>query len=88
MTINEFKKQVKELAVTYGYKKSEVSIKADSWIRIYLYGNKPISDLTQRIKCLAGYKNNSDIITDYFEYSTTVKNSYNGTYNGLIIVKE
>lgn len=89
MELKEFKKQAKELAIKSGLKKSNVSIVSDSWLRIRiscedfdLYAN-----LKKELEKLAGFKNKSDVMTDYFDYDVAVKNSSGGGYGGLIITK-
>ena len=49
------------------------------------YSNDKVIQEVSADQEVAGYENNSDIMTDYFQYSTTVKNKYNGTYSGLIL---
>ena len=89
MELKEFKKQAKELAVKYGVKKSNVSIVSDTWLRIRISCQdfELYLNLKQEFERLAGFKNKSDAMTDYFDYDVAVKNTSGGSYGGLIITK-
>lgn len=89
MELATFKQQAKELAVKLGFKKSDVSITAKDWLRVSVKCEDAnlFVTLKHEIEKLAGYKNNSDIMTDYFDYDVAVKNKYNGNFGGLIITR-
>ena len=89
MELKEFKKQAKELAVKYGVKKSNVSIVSDTWLRIRISCQdfELYLNLNLEFERLAGFKNKSDAMTDYFDYDVAVKNTSGGSYGGLIITK-
>jgi hypothetical protein len=46
-----------------------------------------LSTLTGKIQEIAGFQNNSDIMTDYFDFVTEVSNKCGGTYPGLLVSK-
>lgn len=88
MQIKEYKQKAKELAVGYGFKKSDISIKTDAgWIKIRIttIDIEKYKKLYKELQKLAGFRDNSDIQTDYFEYRTTVLNDGGGTYSGMLI---
>ena len=88
MIIKEFRQKAKELAVSYNLKKSDISIKSDAgWIRISIttIDIEKYKKLHNELEKLAGFRNNSNIQTDYFEYRTTVLNNGGGTYSGMLI---
>ena len=85
MELQDFKRRVKELALGYGLRKSEVSIKADHWLRIRTINCLEFTRFERAVEELAQYVNNSDVCTDYFEHHTGVKNKYGTTFSGLII---
>lgn len=89
LTIQEFKKQAKELAVSFGLKKSDISITADIWIKIRLSCQDQIqfSNLQESLEKLAGYEDNSEIWSNYYDHSIKVKNKYECSYGGLLIMK-
>ena len=89
MELKEFKKQAKELAVKCGLNKSDVSIVSDTWLRIRIACEDLdlYALLKKEFEKLAGFKNKSDVLTDYFDYDVAVKNSSGGSYGGLIITK-
>ena len=89
MDTKEFKKLAKELAVKLGFKKSDISITCDAWIKIRVFCSDFIlfSNLKVELEQLAGYKNNSDITTDYFDYDVDVLNKSGGRFMGLSILK-
>ena len=89
MNITEFKKQAKELAVKFGFKKSDVSITTKDWLRISVKceDSALFVTLKKELEKLAGYQDKSDVMTDYFDYRVAVKNKYNGSFGGLLITR-
>ncbi len=89
MHITEFKKQAKELAVKHGLSKRDISIRTPSWLLISITCDtwERYAALKADLEKLAGYKNNSDIMTDYFDYHVNVINKYNTQFPGLLITK-
>lgn len=87
MQLQEFKQQVKNLAVKFGLKKSQVSITADTWlnVRIQLTDLDLFKTLKSEIQALAGFQDNSDAMSDIFEHRMIVKNKCNGQFGGLSI---
>lgn len=89
-TIQEFKKQARNLASSYGLTKNISIVTERNWIRVRIdcQDSEIFSNLKKELEALAGYKNHSDIYSDYHEYEVNVKNvKYNCKYSGLIITK-
>lgn len=85
MTYAEFKKQAKELAVQNGVAKKDISIKADRWLSISINCEIEIyKKLKAGLEKLAGFKDNSDIMTDYFDYSVDLSDK---CFGGMIITR-
>lgn len=83
MTYAEFKKQAKELAVLNGVAKKDISIKADRWLLISINCEVEIfRKLKAGLEKLAGFKDNSDVMTDYFDYSVDLSDR---CFGGMII---
>lgn len=88
MNIKEFRKQAKELAVKLGFTKKQISVVSDSWlyIRINTSDYDKFKVLKMELEKLAGYQDNSDVMTDYFHYKVAVERNNGGGYSGLSIM--
>lgn len=85
ITLQEFKRKVKSLTKENGVK---CSVTSDRWIIVKLEAeDELLSTLTGKIQEIAGFQNNSDIMTDYFDFVTEVSNKCGGTYPGLLVSK-
>ncbi|RTK95264.1 MAG: hypothetical protein EKK64_07210 [Neisseriaceae bacterium] len=89
MNITEFKKLAKELAVKHGLTKRDISITTPRWLVIKINAEtwEQYKALKDDLEKLAGYKDNSDIMTDYFDYDVNVINKYNTKFSGLLITR-
>jgi hypothetical protein len=89
MNITEFKKLAKELAVKHGLTKRDISITTPRWLVIKINAEtwEQYKSLKDDLEKLAGYKDNSDIMTDYFDYDVNVINKYNTKFSGLLITR-
>lgn len=87
MELAEFRKKVKNLAVNNGLKKNDVSVTAAGWLSVRISCNELelYTSLKKKIEEIAGFKNNSDVMTDYFDYDVNVINKNNGKFGGLLI---
>ncbi len=88
MRLKDFKQQAKNLAVAMGLRKSDVSITSNNWLHIRIRCDYSLFDkLSAQLEQLAGFKNHSDVCTDYFKYDVDVQNSYGTSFAGLLITK-
>jgi hypothetical protein len=89
MNITEFKKLAKELAVKHGLTKRDISITTPRWLVIKINAEtwEQYKALKDDLEKLAGYKDNSDIMADYFDYDVNVINKYNTKFSGLLITR-
>lgn len=89
MQIKEFKQQAKNLMLENGLRKSDISITSDNWLKIrVICDNKDLySKLHNQIEHLAGFKNDSNIMEDYFDYKVNIKRDNGGNYGGLLITR-
>lgn len=89
ITIQEFKKQVKQLALEFNISKKDISITTSrcNWVNVFIYnlGGENYTNLKRKIEKLAGFVNNSDSQSDYFEYKTQILNKYNSTFESILI---
>lgn len=87
MNIKEFRKQAKELALSFGFTKQQISVVSDSWLLVRIISSNfdKFKALKAALEKLAGYEDNSDAMTDYFNYRVAVTRNNGGSYGGLLI---
>lgn len=87
MNIKEFRKQAKELALSFGFTKKQISVVSDSWllVRVISTNFDKFKALKSELEKLAGYQDNSDAMTDYFHYRVAVERNNGGGFGGLLI---
>lgn len=89
ITLQEFKKQVKQLALDFNINKKDISITSSryNWVNVFIYNldGENYINLKRKIEKLAGFVNNSDSQSDYFDYKTKILNKNNGTFTSILI---